>query len=112
MNKTELINHLAEKSGLPQTQTEEVLNLLMQTIIDTLKNGDEVSLTGFGTFSAKERSARIGVNPRDPSKKIQIPAVTTPKFKAGKNLKEALKELSSQPAPETTKEPEAERVQS
>ncbi|PIZ26843.1 MAG: DNA-binding protein HU, partial [Chloroflexi bacterium CG_4_10_14_0_8_um_filter_46_9] len=59
-------------------------------VTKTLKKGEEVVLTGFGTFSAKQRAARQGVNPRT-GEKIQIPAVTVPKFKAGKALKDALK---------------------
>ena len=58
---------------------------------ETLKSGGEVTLTGFGTFMAKQRSARTGVNPQNPTEKIQIPSVTIPKFKAGKALKDALK---------------------
>ena len=59
--------------------------------ITTLKSGGEVAFAGFGTFSAKKRAARVGVNPKKPTEKIQIPAMTVPKFKAGKALKDALK---------------------
>ncbi len=59
--------------------------------IETLQQGGEVTLTGFGTFSARVRSSRGGVNPQNPSERIQIPEVTVPKFKAGKALKDALK---------------------
>ncbi|MFA6909388.1 MAG: HU family DNA-binding protein, partial [Patescibacteria group bacterium] len=61
------------------------------TITDVLKAKGEVTITGFGTFMAKERSARAGVNPQNPSERIQIGAVTIPKFKSGKALKDALK---------------------
>jgi len=60
-------------------------------VIDQLQQGEDVTLAGFGSFSARERSARMGVNPQNPSERIQIPAVTVPKFKAGKNLKDSLK---------------------
>ncbi|HLA26056.1 MAG TPA: HU family DNA-binding protein, partial [Patescibacteria group bacterium] len=60
-------------------------------ITSTIKSGGEVTITGFGTFSSKRREARMGVNPQKPQEKIQIPAVTVPKFKAGKTLKDALK---------------------
>lgn len=91
MNKAELIDIIAEKTGISKKQAEDMLEIFEQTVISTLKSGGEVSLTGFGTFMAKRREARMGVNPQKPSEKIQIPAVTVPKFKAGKTLKDALK---------------------
>jgi len=92
MNKAELIDKIAEKIGIPKKQAEEMLNAFEEITTNTLKEGGEVTLTGFGTFMAKQRSARMGVNPQNPSEKIQIPAVTVPKFKAGKALKDALKQ--------------------
>lgn len=91
MNKAELADRIAEKMGLPKKQIEEILNIFEETVISILKSGGEVNLTGFGTFMAKRREARMGVNPQRPQEKIQIPAVTIPKFKAGKTLKDALK---------------------
>jgi len=91
MNKAELIEKLAQKLGVQKKDAEKMVDTLLETIIETLKEGREVTLTGFGTFSAKERSARAGVNPLNPKERIQIPAVTIPKFKAGKTLKDALK---------------------
>ncbi|MBI4117850.1 MAG: HU family DNA-binding protein [Parcubacteria group bacterium] len=91
MNKAELINLLSEKTGISKRQTEDMLELMLSVIIDTMKKGDEVTLTGFGTFSARTRASRMGVNPQNPSEKIQIPEVRVPKFKAGKTLKDALK---------------------
>lgn len=91
MNKAELINRIAEKIGVSKKQAEDMLEAMLEITTNTLKEGGEVTLTGFGTFSAKERSARGGVNPQKPSERIQIPAVTVPKFKAGKALKDALK---------------------
>jgi DNA-binding protein HU-beta len=91
MNKAELINRIAEKVGVSKKQAEDMLEAMLEITTSTLKEGGEVTLTGFGTFSAKERSARGGVNPQKPSERIQIPAVTVPKFKAGKALKDALK---------------------
>ncbi|XOU94384.1 MAG: HU family DNA-binding protein [Candidatus Kerfeldbacteria bacterium] len=91
MNKAELINNIAEKIGISKKQSEDMLESMLEIITNSLKEGQEVTLTGFGTFSAKERSARAGVNPQKPSERIQIPAVTVPKFKAGKSLKDALK---------------------
>lgn len=91
MNKAELCESIASKLSLNKTEVERVVDAFEETIMATLKTGNEVSLTGFGTFSAKHRSARAGVNPRNPSERIQVPAVTIPKFKAGKALKDALK---------------------
>ena len=91
MNKAELSDKLAEKVGLTKKQVDDLLGAFEGTVIDTLKGGGEVTLTGFGTFSARKRSARMGVNPQNPSERIQIPEVVVPKFKAGKALKDALK---------------------
>ena len=91
MNKAEVVAGLSGKSGLPKKQVEELVDAFLETITEALKSGQEVVLTGFGSFSSKVRQARLGVNPLKPSEKIQIPAVRVPKFKAGKNLKEALK---------------------
>ncbi|MFH0854837.1 MAG: HU family DNA-binding protein [bacterium] len=91
MNKAELINVIADKVGVSKRESEDMLETLVATVTSELKKGGEVTLTGFGSFSAKKRAARIGVNPQNPSQKIQIPAITVPKFKAGKALKDALK---------------------
>ena len=91
MNKAELIQKIAEKLNTTAKQAEEMLDAFMNITTETIKSGNEVTLTGFGTFMAKERSARTGVNPQNPSQKIQIAAVRVPKFKAGKSLKDAPK---------------------
>jgi DNA-binding protein HU-beta len=91
MNKAELSDKIAERVGLAKKQVESVLDAFESITTDTLKTGGEVTLTGFGTFLARRREARAGVNPQNPTERIQIPAVTVPKFKSGKNLKEALK---------------------
>jgi len=91
MNKAELSEVIASKIGISKKQAEETLELITETITTTINQGGEVTLTGFGTFSARERKGRIGVNPRNPSEKITIPNVKVPKFKAGKNLKDTLK---------------------
>jgi len=94
MNKASLIESIAAKTSIPKKDVEMVVESFEQTVIDTLKNGEEVTLAGFGAFSARERSARMGVNPQNPEERIQIPAVVVPKFKAGKNLKDSLKRKS------------------
>lgn len=91
MKKAELIEVVASKIGLAKRQAEDSLNLIFDTITSVIKSGGEVTITGFGTFLSKERKGRIGVNPRNPSEKIQIPSVRVPKFKAGKTLKDALR---------------------
>ncbi|MBI2984094.1 MAG: HU family DNA-binding protein [Candidatus Kerfeldbacteria bacterium] len=100
MNKIELAEKMAEKLGVTKKQAEDMLNTFEEIVTETLKTGGEVTLTGFGTFMTKKREARMGVNPQKPGEKIQIPAVTVPKFKAGKSLKDALKMTGgSMPAP-------------
>lgn len=91
MNKVELAEKVAEKIGVTKKQAEDMLNAFEEVVTSTLKDGSEVTLTGFGTFMAKKREARMGVNPQKPGEKIHIPAVIVPKFKAGKSLKDALK---------------------
>ena len=91
MNKVELTEKISEKLGVTKKQVEDMLNAFEEVVIATLQQGVDVTLTGFGSFSAKRREARMGVNPKNPTEKIQIPAVTVPKFKAGKSLKDALK---------------------
>jgi DNA-binding protein HU-beta len=91
MNKLALIEKLAEKSGVSKKQSETMLESLIDLIIGELKEGREVTLTGFGTFLARTRHARGGVNPQKPSERITIPEVKVAKFKTGKTLKDALK---------------------
>jgi DNA-binding protein HU-beta len=91
MNKAELAQVLSEKLNISKKEAEDTVNTTVDVIIETLTKGDEVVLTGFGAFSVKQRAARVGVNPQNPTEKINIPAVKVPKFKAGKALKDALK---------------------
>ncbi|MFZ2803835.1 MAG: HU family DNA-binding protein [Patescibacteria group bacterium] len=91
MNKAELITYLADKVGVTKKQAEDMVENFVDVVTETLQKGGEVTIAGFGTFSAKVRAGRTGVNPQNPTEKIQIPEVTVPKFKAGKGLKDALK---------------------
>lgn len=91
MNKPELINAVSEKSGLTKKAVEIALNALLDTITNTMAEGDKVQLIGFGTFEVKERAARIGRNPQT-KEEILIPESKIPSFKAGKALKEAVKQ--------------------
>ncbi len=85
MNKSELIDAMAEKAGLTKVQAKNALNAFMCATGDALKKGEKLSLVGFGTFEAKERAARKGHNPRT-KKVINIPAKKVVKFKAGAEL--------------------------
>ncbi len=91
MNKAELIQAIADKVGTKKTEAEKMIATFIDIVTTNLKKGKEVVLTGFGTFSAKKRAARMGVNPQKPEQKIKIPATVVPKFKAGKTLKDAVK---------------------
>jgi DNA-binding protein HU-beta len=91
MNKATLIEKLAAAAAVSKRDAENMLDGLVKIIIDELKAEREVTITGFGTFLARKRHARGGVNPQKPSERIQIPEVTVAKFKTGKTLKDALK---------------------
>ncbi|OGL73734.1 DNA-binding protein HU [Candidatus Uhrbacteria bacterium RIFCSPHIGHO2_12_FULL_57_11] len=91
MNKAELVSVIAEKAGISKAQAEKAIETFTDTVVSILKGGGEVTIAGFGAWSAKVRKGRTGVNPQNPTQKIQIPSVTVPKFKAGKTLKDALK---------------------
>ena len=89
MNKTELIAAVAEKAGLTKKDAERVVNATLETITESLVNGDKVNVSGFGIFEVKAREARVGRNPRT-KETIQIPATKLPAFKASKTLKDAV----------------------
>lgn len=89
VNKTELIDAIAAAADLPKASAGRALDAVVDSITDTLKKGDQVSLVGFGTFSVKHRSARTGRNPQTGAA-IEIKASEVPSFKAGKGLKDAV----------------------
>jgi DNA-binding protein HU-beta len=89
VNKSELVAKVAQRADLPKSQAEKALAGAVDAITQALKNGDTVSLIGFGTFQVKERAARTGRNPRT-GEAMQFAAAKVPSFKAGKALKEAL----------------------
>lgn len=91
MNKVELAAAMGDKMGMTRGDAEKALNAMVDIVTDELRAGREVTLTGFGSFSVSNRAARTGVNPQNPSQKIQIAATKVPKFKAGKGLKEAVR---------------------
>lgn len=89
MNKTQLVNAVAEKSGLNKKEAEAAVNAMTAAITDALKAGDKVQLVGFGTFEVKDRAARNGRNPKT-GETITIAASKAPAFSAGKALKDAI----------------------
>ena len=99
MNKAELIATIADRTAVTKKQAEDMVEAFVHIVTETLKSGGEVTIAGFGAFMAKSRRGRTGVNPQNPTEKIQIPNVTVAKFKAGKGLKDALKGKPSTLAP-------------
>ncbi|MBA2650066.1 MAG: HU family DNA-binding protein [Legionella sp.] len=91
MNKSELVDAIASGAGLTKADASKVLDTFMTTVTDVLKSGGQLVIPGFGTFLTGNRSARTGRNPQT-GKAIQIAASRVAKFKAGKNLKEAVQE--------------------
>ncbi len=89
MNKAELIDAVAEATEMSRADAEKTTNAVLDSIIDALSKGDQVSLVGFGTFSVRERAARTGRNPQT-GETIQIKASKSPGFKAGKAFKDAV----------------------
>ena len=90
MTKQEFVEQVASKSGLSRGEASKAVDAVLDSITDALKSGQDVSFTGFGKFSASQRKARQGVNPRT-GEKVSIPATTVPKFTAGSQLKQAVK---------------------
>ena len=89
MNKAELINAAAEKTGLSKKDSEATITAALEVITEALSQNEKVQLVGFGSFEVKSRAARIGRNPRT-KQQIEIPASKTPVFKAGKALKDTV----------------------
>ena len=85
MNKAQLIDAMASKSGLSKNDSKKALEAFVESVTDSLKSGDRIQLVGFGSFSVAERSARTGRNPRT-GQEINIPAKKVVKFKAGNDL--------------------------
>ncbi len=89
MNKSDLVDAIADSAGLSKADAGRALDALVNTVTGALKKGQAVSLVGFGTFSVRDRAARTGRNPRT-GETIQIKASKNPAFKAGKALKDAV----------------------
>jgi DNA-binding protein HU-beta len=90
VTKQEFIDAVAAKTGSSKRDAGEAVEAFLSTVEDALKAGDSVTFTGFGKFHVTHRAARMGVNPRNPSEKVQIKAANVPKFSAGSVLKKAV----------------------
>ena len=91
MTKQEFVNEVASKSGLSARDAGKAVDAFLESITETLRRKEEVTFTGFGKFTTQHRAERQGVNPRNPTEKVTIPAATVPKFSAGSQLKAAVK---------------------
>ena len=91
MTKQDFVNEVASKAGLSNRDAAKAVEAFLDSITDALRRRQEVTFTGFGKFSTQDRAERQGVNPRNPSEKVTIPAATVPKFSAGSQLKQAVK---------------------
>ena len=89
MNKTDLVNAVAEAAGMTKKDADKAVAAVVDAITCALSKGDKVQVVGFGTFEVRARSARVGLNPQTKAK-INIPASKLPVFKAGKALKDTV----------------------
>ncbi|GGI87507.1 HU family DNA-binding protein [Shewanella gelidii] len=89
MNKTELVAKIAEGAELSKAEAARALKSFEEAVTETMKNGEKISIVGFGSFETSTRAARTGRNPQT-GKEIQIPEAVVPKFKAGKSLKDSV----------------------
>jgi DNA-binding protein HU-beta len=90
MNKSDLIDSIAEGAGLTKVQAAKAINTYHETVIKAMKKGDSVSLVGFGTYTTAQRKARTGRNPKTGAA-LKIKAARVPKFRPGKGLKDSVK---------------------
>ena len=91
MTKQEFVDKVAAKTDLSRRDAAKAVDAFLETVTDALTSGQDITFTGFGKFSTQNRAARQGVNPRNPSQKVTIPAARVPKFSAGSSLKSAVK---------------------
>jgi DNA-binding protein HU-beta len=91
VTKQEFVDRVASKGNMTRKDAGEAVDAVLESSTDVLSSGGEINFTGFGKFSTQYRKERQGVNPRNPSEKVTIPAATVPKFSAGSSLKQAVK---------------------
>jgi len=92
MNRQEFVAEISRRTNLNRHDADRSVQAFLDTVTDQLKRGGDVSFTGFGKFTVTDRAARTGVNPRNPSEKVDIPATRVPKFTSGSALKAAVKQ--------------------
>ena len=90
MNKAAIVDMVSERAGLTKVQGEQIVDMIIDSIVNTLKQGQEVSIAGLGIFATKTRAARQARNPRT-GESISVPAMRVPKFRPAKALKDAVK---------------------
>lgn len=90
LNKSDLVNAVAEKAGVMRKDADKMVSAVFESIAESLSKGEKVQVIGFGTFDVRERKAREGRNPAT-GEAIQVPASKAPVFKAGKALKNSVK---------------------
>lgn len=88
MNKAELVSAMSKEAGITRVQAEKALNCMQDSVVDSIRKGEKVTLVGFGTFATVQRRARTGRNPQTGSE-IKIPAKRVPKFSPGIKLRAA-----------------------
>jgi DNA-binding protein HU-beta len=91
VTKQEFVDKIAERANLGRRDAQNAVDAMLDQITETLKGGGEIAFTGFGKFSTQHRAERQGVNPRNPTEKVTIPASIVPKFSAGSQLKTAVR---------------------
>ncbi len=91
VSKQDFIDRVSSKADLSKRDAGKAVDAFLDTVTEALTRRDSITFTGFGKFSTADRAARMGVNPRNPSQKVHIPASTVPKFQAGSSLKSAVK---------------------
>jgi integration host factor subunit beta len=97
MTKAELVEEVAKSSHLTKKDAEVIVQTVLDSIIDSLKDGKKVELRGFGSFRLRQRSSRTGRNPKT-GEKVKVPAKRIPYFKPGKELKDLINHPSGAPA--------------
>jgi DNA-binding protein HU-beta len=91
VTKKDFVDEVARRTSLSTRDAANAVDAVLDSITEVLREGGEVNLTGFGKFKTQQRKARQGVNPRNPSQKVHIPAATVPRFSAGSQLKQAVR---------------------
>lgn len=107
MNKQELVDAVCRTTGLSKADIDRSIKGLIYNVSAALSRGEKVTFVGFGTFERRQRKARMGVNPQNPTEKIKIPAKKAPAFSAGSELKEA---VATGRLPKLTMEPVAKKT--